>query len=241
MPSVVKNQYANIRAVTFDAAHTLFHPHPSVGAIYREVMLEHGLDYPESDLEAGFRRAFKTQVKDATILDGEARERSYWQAVVKESIRELKPQPKNFAALFDDLWDTFSHANRWRPAHGAVETLQTLRDRGYQVALLTNWDARVRTLLKENGYDRYFDHLFISSEIGYEKPAPEIFQHAAQALKLPPEQILHIGDSLQHDIEGAQAAGWTAVRILDKPLESQPHRPNIHALPELLDILLLPK
>ena len=103
----------SIKAVTFDAAHTLFHPHPSVGAIYQEVMADHGLDYPEDQLQAGFQRAFEKESKDRTILDGEKREWSYWRAVVKESIRTFDQQPDGFDALFGDLWDTFSHAHRW--------------------------------------------------------------------------------------------------------------------------------
>ena len=111
-----------IRAVTFDAGHTLFDPHPSVGGIYREVMLDHGLDYPAEQLEAGFRRAFSTVSKDPFILDGEARELSFWRKIVAVSIEGLEPQPSDFDALFAALWAEFGHGHRWKAVAGAAET-----------------------------------------------------------------------------------------------------------------------
>ncbi len=230
--------FSQIQAVTFDAAHTIYHPYPSVGEIYREVMQQHGLDYPAADLEAGFRRAFKSVSKDAAILDGERREWSYWHSIVSESISQLSPQPTDFESLFQALWDEFSHGHRWKPEPTAAKTLETLRQRGYTTALLTNWDQRVRRVVAETGFSDRFDHLFVSSEIGHEKPVPEIFEHCQKALGLAPEQILHIGDSLQHDIEGAQAAGWHAIRFSDESEAQAEQYRSIRALEELPGLLL---
>lgn len=226
-----------IKAVTFDAAHTIYHPYPSVGEIYREIMQRHGLDYPAVELEAGFRRAFRSVVKDKTILDGERREWSYWHAIVLESISRLTPSPTDFESLFRDLWEEFSHGHRWRPESTASQTLATLRGRGYKTALLTNWDQRVRRVVAETNFNDLFDHLFISSEIGHEKPDPQIFGHCQNTLELAPEQILHIGDSLQHDIVGAQAAGWHAIRITDENMDTKNSYRSIKHLNQLLEIL----
>ena len=166
-----------VQAVTFDAAHTLFHPHPSVGAIYREVMARHGLHYEEAALDAGFRKAFSSVAKERHILDGEAREWSYWRQIVAASISDLHPQPTDFDALFAELWDTFSHGDRWRIDDAAPALLRSLRDRGIAVCLLTNWDHRVRRVVAESPLDGLFHHLFVSSEIGHEKPDLPIFRH----------------------------------------------------------------
>lgn len=230
-----------IRAITFDAAHTLFHPHPSVGAIYREVMVRHGLDFAEADLNAGFRRAFATVSKDKTELDGERREWLYWRNVVSKSIQDLQPQPSDFDTLFHDLWHEFARGRRWRVEPETPSLLQDLRRRGIRLALLTNWDRRVRQVVAESPLRDCFDHLFISSEIGHEKPDPGIFHFAQQALDLPPHQIAHVGDSLQHDIRGARAAGWHAIRILSEsspPTETScPAAINLQQLPNRLPLL----
>lgn len=218
--------------ITFDAAGTLFHPHPSVGAIYQEIAQQHGLNYGQDDLNRGFVRGFSRISKDESILDGERRERSFWKNVVRVSIEEFDEQPKDFEALFDDMWETFSHGDRWRTSDGARETLQTLRKRGYEIALLTNWDSRVRRVLQENGFHDLFDHLFISSEIGHEKPDREIFLHVEKATGHPPEKILHVGDSIKHDIAGAEAAGWTSILIGN---ESPPE--SIKAIRQLSELI----
>ncbi|EDY80591.1 haloacid dehalogenase-like hydrolase, putative [Verrucomicrobiia bacterium DG1235] len=230
-------QFSQVKAVTFDAAHTIYHPYPSVGQIYREVMQRHGLDYEATELQAGFRRAFRSVSKDKAIVDGERREWSYWKAIVAESISQLDPQPDDFDSLFQELWDEFSHGHRWKPEASARETISELRKKGYQTALLTNWDSRVRNVVDETDFANLFDHLFISSEIGHEKPDPEIFRHCQTALQLEPPEILHIGDSLQHDIQGAQAAGWQTLRITDEPSHQANGYRHIAKLSELLPLL----
>lgn len=232
------DRYARVRAITFDAAHTLFFPNPSVGAIYREVMARHALLYPEAALESGFREAFATEAKDLAILDGEARERAYWQRVVAASIAALEPQPTDFEALFEDLWNEFALGRRWRVADGARETLQALRGRGYATALLTNWDSRVRRVLAETGVGEDLDAIIVSSDVGAEKPDRAIFAAAERALGLAPDALLHVGDSLQHDVRGALDAGWQAIRILDSSERAETEGvTSIRSLAELLDLL----
>jgi ribonucleotide monophosphatase NagD (HAD superfamily) len=46
------------------------------------------------------------------------------------------------------------------------------------------------------------------------KPAPIIYSAALDMLQLPPEQVIAVGDSLEHDIGGAQAAGIHSVFVL---------------------------
>lgn len=228
--------YASVRAITFDAAHTLFHPFPSVGAIYREIMRNHGLDYQADALEAGFRNAFANVEKDTGILDGERRERQYWRTVVKTSLQGLEPQPLDFESLFHDLWETFSRGDRWRVDPHVPGILADLRERGYSVNLLTNWDNRVRRVVDESSLAGHFDHLFISSEIGADKPDPAIFAHVESVLELPPDAMLHVGDSFDHDVEGALAAGWKAL-LLSPSQSARPIPTRVERIASLSELL----
>jgi HAD superfamily hydrolase (TIGR01509 family) len=56
-----------------------------------------------------------------------------------------------------------------------------------------------------------FDHILTSCEIGKAKPDSEIFHEASRRLGLAPEEILHVGDRWELDVEGAQRAGFGAV------------------------------
>ncbi len=53
----------------------------------------------------------------------------------------------------------------------------------------------------------YFSDLFVSEEIGFQKPSFEFFDYCIKALNLKPEEIIIIGDSLTADIKGGIAAG----------------------------------
>ncbi len=53
--------------------------------------------------------------------------------------------------------------------------------------------------------------LVISEEVGYMKPHPRLFAHAADAAGTPADRMLYIGDSYRSDVEGATRAGWDVI------------------------------
>ena len=68
--------------------------------------------------------------------------------------------------------------------------------------------------MEESGLSKYFSHVFISEEVGYNKPSPDIFKHAMQTSgAINAENCLMIGDSLEADILGAINAGMKAVYL----------------------------
>ncbi|MBE2212651.1 MAG: HAD-IA family hydrolase [Opitutaceae bacterium] len=227
--------FARVEVVTFDAAGTLLRPHPSVGAVYREVALTHGCDLPEDALDQAFRTAFHAVSKDPAVLDPEGRERDFWRRVVLHAFRSLGRAPARFDAFFEELWDTFAHGARWRVYERAPETLATLRARGYRLGVLSNWDNRLHRVLEETGLRVLFEVVTISSEAGAEKPDTAIFRRAEAAHAIAPALTLHIGDSLKHDIEGARAAGWPVLRVRH---DGGPAAPGeIGCLSQLLELL----
>jgi putative hydrolase of the HAD superfamily len=106
-----------------------------------------------------------------------------------------------------------------------------LAARGIRLAVISNWDERLRGLLRRLKLDRYFEAFAISCEVGFPKPARAIFQRAAADLDLWPSNILHIGDSLELDIEGANAAGFHALQI-QRAAKSVATK-HLHSLAEL--------
>lgn len=68
-----------------------------------------------------------------------------------------------------------------------------------------------RPMLEEHGILKYFDEIILSSEVDISKPDPEIFFMALEKLKIPGDKVLHIGDSIYDDVNGAKKAGLTPV------------------------------
>ena len=96
--------------------------------------------------------------------------------------------------------------------------LEKLQPR-FQLAVVSNFDGRLRFILEHLGISKYFVHVFVSSELGADKPDPEIYRRALTLMKLQPNEVLHVGDDPERDWEAATAAGLSIFR-LDRPKNS---------------------
>jgi len=212
---------APLKAVTFDAAGTLLEPWPSVGAVYARVAEECGIG-PVSidDLNRQFASAWKNK-------RGFDYSRVAWRRIVEKTFSGLahtKP------AFFDHLYDEFAQPRCWRVYDDVAPTLERCRTQGLKLGVISNWDERLRPLLEQMGLAPYFDAIIVSTETGHHKPALEVFDQATRALQLPPESILHVGDSMDEDVKGASDARFQSV-LLDRRGHDQS---AIHSLAALL-------
>jgi putative hydrolase of the HAD superfamily len=115
-----------------------------------------------------------------------------------------------------DELDRFLEAEHaaWQPARMLASTthalLETLRDRGLKVGLVSNALDPPHLLhrdLEQMGVAERLDVAVFSSEVGWRKPHPAIFERALGALGVEPGATLFVGDSLENDIAGAAALG----------------------------------
>lgn len=131
----------------------------------------------------------------------------------------------NRSALFDALSRDFFFDDRFRgelieryrelvPERAALypdvlPTLRELRARGFRTALLTDNPVRSQQQkLQVAGLSDQLDAVVFSREHGPEKPGRSAFMAAAQALDLPPERLLMVGDNLYRDILAALDAKY---------------------------------
>jgi len=220
-----------IRAITFDAAGTLVVPQPSAGAVYAEIGRTHGLPTEDAEMERRFQAAFKA--RHHRLRSTEEAELEFWRDLVGEVFSPWASMAV-IDRLFPDLWEAFAEARRWRSCADMPPLFETLRARGLKLAILSNWDSRLHRVVAGLGWRGYLDHVFVSADLGVEKPAPAIFTHAAAALGCAPGEILHVGDSIEHDIAGALAAGWHAAWLdHNRPVNLDPRVLRLQSLTEL--------
>lgn len=220
----------SIRLLTVDAAGTLVRPWPSVGAVYGRTAREHGIEVSDEEVNTEFYKTFGRLQTCKQTNEGE--ESEFWRQVVTQTFRPFAGN-KNLDPLFEELWNLFAKGECWKLAEKAESTLNTLRERGYELAVLSNNDARLRGVLADLRIDQAFDHLFISSEMGCEKPELEIFRKVEQTMDRKPNEILHLGDSHSRDFLGARKAGWSALLYGEPKLENE----QISCFSELLNYL----
>jgi len=83
----------------------------------------------------------------------------------------------------------------------------------FQLSVISNFDGRLRFILEHLGISKFFKHVFISSELGADKPDPEIFRRALKVINLKPEQVLHVGDDAERDWKAARSAGLCVFKL----------------------------
>lgn len=220
--------------ITFDMGGTLLFPQPSVGEIYAEILHRHGHRREAAHLEEAFLRVWKADVQKCMPVITAESEKERWRSVVTRTFADV--EPLDMDRFFDELWLAFAQAHRWRLPQGALSTLGALRERGYRLAVLSNWDERLRPLLDELGIASFFEHIFVSCELGCEKPDPRIFAAAEARLGASGSQILHVGDSFLHDVTGARARDWKVVQAFCD-LGRAEECARISSMPELLEWL----
>lgn len=129
--------------------------------------------------------------------------------------REIFEVPSSTFRRFDDV----------------IPCLETLRDKGYRLAILSNWDHSLHKVVEAHGLTQYFDKVFASLEEGVEKPDAGFFNIALRAFDVSPTEVFHIGDDTLDDLEGAQKLGIPAA-LIDRSL-TMPQKPVINTLAQL--------
>jgi putative hydrolase of the HAD superfamily len=195
------------RAVLLDALGTLVElerPWPHLV----EELAARGVVVGEDDARAAmlaemaYYRAHHDEAVDWAALEDLRRRCA---AVVQEQLRTSLP--------LDDVLDALLAAIRFRAYTEVPDVLARLRAGGARLAVVSNWDVSLHDVLERTGLRPLVDAVVISAELGVAKPDPAIFRVALERLEAPPDRALHVGDSLEHDVAGARAAGIEAVLV----------------------------
>lgn len=216
-----------VRAITLDVGGTLIEPWPSVGHVYAEVAEAAG--HPGLDpqlLNERFTSAWRAR--------GDFRHsRQAWARIVDATFSDVIAQ-KPSESFFPQLYRRFGEAGAWRVHEDVLPSLEELASHDVPLAVVSNWDERLRPLLRALKLEGYFEAILISSELYFSKPSNVIFEHALRKLGLPAGDVLHVGDSEAEDVRGAREAGLQS-RLLARPSGNGPG--SIGSLTELAGLV----
>lgn len=207
-----------LRAVFFDGAGTLFHLPKGVGYHYALVGRGMGLKLEAAALDRAFAAVWgEMPARPATGLPREDDDKGWWAELVDRVLEEVAPETRKLDrdAFFEAAYSHFAEAGVWELYPETLEVLEALQAR-FRLGIISNFDGRLRMVLELLGIAKYFRFVVISSEAGADKPAPLIFERAAQLAGILPNESLHVGDDPIRDWQGAAAAGMTVFK-LDRP------------------------
>jgi putative hydrolase of the HAD superfamily len=204
-----------IKAIFFDAAGTLFHLPLGVGYHYALVGEGIGLKLDAARLDRAFARAWNSMPKRAPI-DGprENDDKDWWRTLVDLVLDKvvLSLSELDRDNFFEIAYEHFAEAGVWELYPEVLDVLEKLQPQ-FQLAVISNFDGRLRMILEQLGISKFFRHVFVSSELGTDKPDPEIFRRALGVVDLPSDQVLHVGDDPERDWKAASAAGLSIFRL----------------------------
>ena len=125
-----------------------------------------------------------------------------------------------------------------------LETLRTLRERGYRLVILSNvWTPgeAYASRLRELGVWELLDGAVWSFETGFRKPNPEIFRRVLEVTGSEASRTAHVGDKRTRDVKGAKDSGFCAIHVDrgphpdDRGEDAEPD----HTIPSLAGLLEL--
>ena len=220
-----------VRAILFDFGHTLVdfqRTQEALHAAYEQI---------RSRIEA------VAYMEVPELLDLVERVAGGVDRLVEQSYEERRLQELDQAQLLRDSFATIgfdlpddvlehivhldhsAYSNSLTVTPEVMSTLEELRGRGYRMGLVSNISLR-HTLVSEDldrlGLAPFLDATVFSSEIGFRKPDPRIFQTALERLGSDPAETVFVGDRLLDDISGARAVGMRGVQTRQFRQEENP-------------------
>jgi HAD superfamily hydrolase (TIGR01662 family) len=229
---------APVRAVFFDVDFTLIYPGPTFqGEGYAQFCAAHGIS-------ADAERFGDAVLAASSILNDEQELRYNHDLFIRYTRRILEVM--GGAAASGDVLDACATeiVNQWAACQhfylydDVTPVLQELDARGLKVGLISNSHRCLASFQQHFELHGLITAAISSSDHGFLKPHPSIFEAALRLVGVSAEESLMVGDSLTHDIEGARRVGMRGVLVHRSepgasPYVAPPDVPVIRALTEL--------
>jgi putative hydrolase of the HAD superfamily len=231
-----------LRAVFLDIGDTVMRPNPSWEHIYAIAFEEHGISVEIGALRDALREAYHHGGWGFEGGFEPTEETSYRRTVEidRAAIRELGigDVPESF---FRRLSELFLLVSSWHVFDDVMPALDGLKERGLVIGAVSNWVWQLPELLHSLELVSHFDFIAASARVGFEKPHPGIFSWALEQAGVAPDEVVHVGDHVDADVEGARGVGIEGV-LIDRARQYRPDDvpagvPVIHSLAELLPIV----
>ncbi len=220
-------------AVLFDVDFTLVCPGPELGPeAYRALGESHGLQL-DTDLYAEARAGAIEDLERHPELD---HDEEVWVRFTEDIVRGMGGEGPQVGAVAREIVGRWEHASHFELYDDVVPVLMELKVQGLKLGLVSNTSRDLDAFVRHFGID--VDAWISSGSHGKVKPSPLIFAAALELLEVAAADAVMVGDSVEDDVEGAQACGMRAI-LLDRAGRFPGHAGRIESLRELPAALAL--
>ncbi len=197
-----------LRAVLFDVDFTLAKPGPDLGPDgYRRLGERYGLE-----LDPG--RYGEARVAALENLDRHPELRhdeELWFAFTERIVLGMGGEPPGARELAVEMTRLWERSENFDLYPDVLPVLAELRGHGLKLGLVSNGGREISDFVAHHGLD--VDCAVASRAHGWTKPHESIFRAALDLLGVAPPEAAMVGDSIEDDIEGAEALGMRAFLI----------------------------
>ncbi len=208
------------RAISFDAGFTLVEPIQHAPDIVRVVVDGAGFRAADAALEVGLRAAQQFffasyEVHGNTDWTSDESISRVWDRYYGIVFEALEIPIAAHRRLIDEINRHYKDETNWRSYPEVRAVLAELRAAGYPLGVVSDWDSELPALLAHLGLLDEFDFVLASGATGLAKPQAAFYRLALERAGVPPEEMIHVGDSFFADVTGARSAGMDGV-LLDR-------------------------
>lgn len=218
-------------AVLFDALGTLVALEPPAPVLRSGLAARAGIavEAAEADLalaaEISYYRAHLDEGRDPPSLAALRRR-------CTEVLRAALPASAQSIDV-DLLQAILLDALRFSAYPDARIAIQTIRRLPARTMVVSNWDVSLEDVLDRLHLAPLLDSVVTSARVGARKPSAAIFAHALDLAGVAPQRAVHVGDSVNEDVEGARAAGIAPILLRR---DGSPGPPGVRTISSLREL-----
>lgn len=193
--------FSRFEILTFDCYGTLVNWEDGILRCLQRVLRTHG-----KDADA---RAILQLYGDFEALAEQGKYRRYRE--VLQSVVQQFGERLGFVPTEQEVGSLPESLPEWKPWPDTVAALRSLHNR-FRLAIVSNVDDDLFAATRPQlGVE--FDQIITAEQARAYKPSPKIFELALRRVGVPAHRVLHVGQSLYHDVIPAQSLGLAAVWV----------------------------
>jgi putative hydrolase of the HAD superfamily len=210
MPARANEAPQPVRAVFFDVDFTLIYPGPTFqGEGYERFCARYAIDVDPA--------RFTDAVLGASVILNEEQDHVYdpdiFVRYTRRIIEGMGGTGPRLDACAMEIYDEWAACQHFILYDDVTPVLKDLAARGIKVGLISNSHRSMASFQQHFELHGLIAAALSSSEHGYLKPHPSIFESALQLLDVSASESVMVGDSVAHDIEGARRVGMRGILV----------------------------
>ena len=135
------------------------------------------------------------------------------------------------------IWQSWLREPVFRLFPEVISVLARLKEQGFVLGVVSNWESRLPQLCENLGIGEYLDFCLVSEAEGHAKPSPRLFELALEKTGVDSREFIHVGDDVTKDIQPAEKVGMRAVLIQRDDSRASAHSPRISNMRALLPLV----